>query len=123
MFKTPLLIGVILLTCHVSAKAAANWKIGDFVRQTQRWDEHSNRFLSGAAEGEGEGGWQITRITPERITMKLISGNFKPWWTDKPIAIGTSDEWSDSGIYKDANPNMPPLSEIHATFMVVTSCK
>ncbi|MEL0579062.1 hypothetical protein AACK17_10940 [Pectobacterium punjabense] len=123
MFNSRLIIGMILLACQFPAKASTNWQVGDFIRQTQRWDEGSNQFLPGAAEGEGDGCWQITAITPERITATLISGNFKPWWTDKPIAIGTSDEWFDSGIYKEANPNMPPLSEIKATFSTVTSCK
>ncbi|GKW29480.1 hypothetical protein AB6D34_18265 [Pectobacterium brasiliense] len=123
MLKTPLIISAILLACQFPANATANWHVGDFVRQTQRWDEDSKSFLHGAAEGEGEGCWQITAVTPERITLKLISGHFKPWWSDKPIATGESDEWFDSGIYKEANPSMPPLSEIKATFSTVASCK
>ncbi|GKW23118.1 hypothetical protein PEC311524_07120 [Pectobacterium carotovorum subsp. carotovorum] len=123
MLTPHFIIGAILLTCQFPAKASANWQVGDFIRQTQRWDESSNQFLPGAAEGEGDGCWQITAITPENITTTLISGHFQPWWTDKPIAIGTLDEWFDSGIYKEANPNMSPLSEIKATFSVVESCK
>ncbi|RLM24745.1 hypothetical protein BIY29_08490 [Brenneria alni] len=123
MLNPRLIIGAILLACQFPAKASANWQVGDFIRQIQRWDESSNQFLPGAEEGEGDGCWQITAITPERITTRLISGNFKPWWAEKPIAIGTSDEWSDSGVYKEANPSMPPLSEIKATFSIVASCK
>ncbi|QZN95352.1 hypothetical protein [Symbiopectobacterium purcellii] len=123
MCKAGVLTGAILLFCQFPAQAATDWQVGDFVRQTHRWDEKSNRFLPGAAEGEGDGCWQVTAITPESISMKLLSGVFKPWWADKPIALGAVDDWFDSGVYKEANPNMPPLSEIKATFSSVASCR
>ncbi|MBG6244029.1 hypothetical protein CS369_02855 [Candidatus Symbiopectobacterium sp. 'North America'] len=121
MFKAGFLTGAVLLFCQFPVQASTDWQVGDFVRQTHRWDEKSNRFLPGAAEGDGC--WQITAITPESISIKLISDVFKPWWADKPIALGEADDWFDSGVYKEANPTMPPLSEIKATFSAVASCR
>lgn len=123
MFKAGFLTGAILLFCQFPVQASTDWQFINFVSQKHRWDEKSNRFLPGAAEGEGDGCWQITAITPERISIKLIRGVFKPWCADKPIALGETDDWFDNGVYKEANPTMPPLSEIKATFSAVASCR
>jgi hypothetical protein len=104
------------------AAAAVDFKAGDFVKQVKHWDSDSNRMLAGADEGEGEGCWQVLKVGSADVELKLVSGVFKPWWADEPIAIGNTDTWFDSDGYREANPQHPPLSQIAATFVTVPSC-
>lgn len=102
--------------------AETQFNPGGFVRQTHHWDSDARRMVEGAAEGEGEGCWQVLAVTAEGVEMKLISGHVKPWWSDEPIEIGSTDTWFDSELYREANPDHPPLTEIGATFTSVEEC-
>lgn len=106
----------------LTASADADFQVGDFVRQTQHWDSEKKHFVPGAAEGEGEGCWRVLSVDSKGVKMKLESGLFKPWWSEEPIAVGSSDTWFDSELFREANPGMPPLSEIRKTFETVSSC-
>ncbi|TWF57096.1 hypothetical protein [Neorhizobium alkalisoli] len=115
---------ILLLSVSWALPAAAEvqFKAGDFVKQVKHWDSDSNRILAGADEGEAEGCWQVLKVGSADVELKLVSGVFKPWWADEPIAIGNTDTWFDSDGYKEANPKHPPLSQIGATFATVPSC-
>ena len=123
MARRFLLLSFGIATIWVTPAAAeTQFQAGNFVRQTHHWDTEKKIMVVGAAEGEAGGCWQVLGVTSQGVEMKLISGYTKPWWSEEPIVIGTTDTWFDSDVYREANPGDPPLTEISATFSEVPSC-
>lgn len=105
------------------AAADSDLSPGSFVRQTQHWDPDSNSFRPGAAKGEGNACWQVLATERAEITLKHISGDYHPWWSERPIPPGTTDKWFDSDHFREKNPGKPPLTEIKTIFETVPSCQ
>ena len=116
------LTAAVLSLLPLAAWAESDLAPGSFHRQTRHWYSASNSFLPGAESGEGEACWQVVARSKIGVTLKHVSGRYAPFWSDKPIAPGSIDEWFDSDAFREDNPGKPPLTQIRAIFETVASC-
>lgn len=112
------------IACALSVPALADTDlaVGSFIRQTERWDSDANMFRAGAAEGEGDACWKVVALADSEVTLEHISGHYHPWWSDQPRPVGEVDKWFDSDLFREKNPDAPPLSKIKKIFETVPSC-
>lgn len=116
------LLALLTAMAAPAAQAETDLAPGTFLRQTRHWDSKARAFQPGADKGEETGCWQVVALGKVSVTLKHVSGTIHPWWSEKPIEPGTSDEWSDSDAFREQNPGKPPLTQIRSIFETVASC-
>ena len=121
--RSPIALSALVLSLTAPmAQAETDLAPGMFLRQTQHWDSDVRKFLPGAVAGESEGCWQVVETSTDTVKLKHVSGTIRPFWSDKPIKPGATDEWFDSDAFREQNPGKPPLTQIRTIFETVASC-
>lgn len=113
----------LLLAAPAVAQEPMTFAPGDVVRLVRDYDRRTDSFTQGAPTGTEEACFQVTEVTDTTVSLRHLSGYYKPWWSDEVIAPGSVDEWFDSISYEENRPGDPPLSQISRLFGPAPGCR
>ena len=111
----------------VATPASAEFVIeeGTFFVMHRDYDHVTNTYTDGAAQGEGDGCFQITRVdlSARAIDFTLVSGTITPWWSDgETFHPGFRNAFVPAVGFMENNPDAEWTDLLHEILKTVPDC-